>query len=116
MTSASIIKHFDVTKETGPGLFPSLIRLTMHQLFREGRKKAFHRCIIPAIAFTIHATNHLLFRQTVLIAMGGIGCLGHCGEADRLADGVVEPPSQRLPSPDSVRVNATFASPPLNDS
>jgi hypothetical protein len=38
-----------------------------------------------------------------------------CGGADRLADGVVELPSQRLLSPESVPENATFASLPLGE-
>ena len=72
MSSFPIVKDFDVIKQAGFGLFSVQIVLSMHLLFLECGKEAFHHGIVPAVATATHASHDVAVQKPLLIIVSSV--------------------------------------------
>ena len=67
MTSFSIIEHFDVIEQVGPGLTTSLVYAMIHPLPFQSTKETLHRRVVIPGAYSIHADLNAVGAQQFLI-------------------------------------------------
>mgnify|MGYP004151706477 FL=1 len=95
MQALAVIKDFDVFEDSCSGRSSRLERLAIHQLELECCKETFGNGVIPTIAFSRHARDHVVIGESSPIRCGDIGLalIGVVNQARRrlsLLDGHIQ--------------------------
>src|SRR5690242_16979273 len=72
MSPLPIVEQLDVFEDFAAGLGSGTPAALINQFELEGGEKTLRHRIIPAVAFTAHATQHAVRRQQLLILVAGV--------------------------------------------
>ena len=72
MSSLAVVEQFDIFEHFVAGLSSSTPPALIDQFDFERGEKTFRHRVVPAIAFTAHAALYAVYRQQLLILVGGV--------------------------------------------
>lgn len=72
MLTLPIVEHLDVFEDVLLGFIPGDILSLVYQLTLERPEETFDARVVPAVAFTAHARDKTILRESALVAHRGI--------------------------------------------